>query len=141
VLSYKTLINVERAFREIKNFLEVGPLYHWNEKRVRGHIFVCVLAYLFEQELQVMYRRQWQKESEQIQLIPDQAERSQKQEELNRRWYTGERIIEELARWHVLKGEFLGKEFLSVPPPTPMVQRMLADVGIPLPSKLIPLTR
>lgn len=141
MLSYKTLINVERAFREIKNFLEVGPLYHWNEKRVRGHIFVCVLAYLFEQELQVMYRRQWQKESEQIQLIPDQAERSQKQEELNRRWYTGERIIEELARWHVLKGEFLGKEFLSVPPPTPMVQRMLADVGIPLPSKLIPLTR
>ncbi|MCF8567949.1 hypothetical protein LLE49_24810 [Alicyclobacillus tolerans] len=51
VTSYKTLMNVDRAFREIKNFLDVGPVYHWNEKRVRGHIFVCVLAYLFEQEI------------------------------------------------------------------------------------------
>jgi len=58
VLSYKTLMNIERAFREIQNFLEVGPLYHWNEKRVRGHIFICVLAYLLEQELQVLYRSQ-----------------------------------------------------------------------------------
>ena len=38
VTSYKTLMNVERSFREIKNFLDVGPMYHWNEKRVRGHI-------------------------------------------------------------------------------------------------------
>ncbi len=60
VTSYKTLMNVEREFREIKNFLDVGPMYHWNETRVRGHIFVCVLAYLFEQELQVIYRHSWQ---------------------------------------------------------------------------------
>lgn len=43
--------NVERAFREIKNFLDVGLMYHWNEKRGRGHIFVWVLAYLLEQEI------------------------------------------------------------------------------------------
>lgn len=141
VLSYKTLMNIERAFREIKNFLEVGPLYHWNEKRVRGHMFICVLANFFEQELQLLHKRQWQKEAEKIQLISDEAERSQKQEELDSRWYTRERIVEELARWHVLKGEFLGREFLSVPPPTPRVQRMFADVGIPLPLKLIPLTK
>nr|WP_041303496.1 hypothetical protein [Kyrpidia tusciae] len=56
VLSYKTLMGIERAFRQIKNFLDVGPVYPWNEKRVRGHIFVCVLlAYLFEQEMQVLY--------------------------------------------------------------------------------------
>jgi transposase len=57
VLSYKTLMRIEQAFRQIKNFLDVGSMYHWNERRVRGHIFVCVLAYLFEQELQVLYRR------------------------------------------------------------------------------------
>ncbi len=43
VLSYKTLMRIEQAFRQIKNFLDVGPMYHWNERRVRGHIFVCVL--------------------------------------------------------------------------------------------------
>jgi hypothetical protein len=44
ILSYKNLMNVEQAFREIKNFLDVGPLRHWNAKRVSGLIFVCVLA-------------------------------------------------------------------------------------------------
>lgn len=79
VLSYKTLMNVERAFQEIKNFLEVGPLHHWNEKRVRGHIFVCVLAYLFEQTLQTMYRQHWQEQATLISQITDEAEREQKQ--------------------------------------------------------------
>ena len=143
VLSYKTRMNVERAFREIKNILEVGPLYHWNEKRVRGHIFVCVLAYLLEQELQVLYRRQWQKEAYKIQQISDEDERIKQQEELDSHWYAGERIVEELASWHVQKAEFLGKEFLSVPPPppTPRTQQVLADIAIPLPQKIIHLLK
>lgn len=139
VLSYKTLMNVERAFREIKNFLEVGPLYHWNEKRVRGHIFICVLAYFFEQELQIMHRRQWQEERDRISQIADETERIKSQKELDRRWYTGEAIFKELGRWNVLKAEFLGKLFLSVPPPTPMAQQVLTNIGIPLPSKIISL--
>ncbi|HVJ49837.1 MAG TPA: hypothetical protein VM640_12030 [Desulfitobacterium sp.] len=56
-------------------------------------------------------------------------------------WYTGERMVEDLRRWHVLKGKFLGQEFLSVPPPTPMVQQILTDIGIPLPEKLIALAK
>ncbi|MHB1654438.1 MAG: hypothetical protein ACYCVD_18500 [Desulfitobacteriaceae bacterium] len=115
-MSYKTLMNVERAFREIKDFLEVGPLYHWNEKRVRGHIFVCVLAYLFEQEIQVMYRRHWEEEAKKVRELPDADERLIKQKELDERWYTGERIVKEVSRWHVLKAEFLGKAHLSVAP-------------------------
>lgn len=137
VLSYKTLMNVERAFREIKNFLEVGPLYHWNSKRVEGHIFICVLAYLFEQELQVLYRRHWQTESDKALKIPDEVERAKKQLELRDRWFTGESIVKQLSRWHALKGEFLGKKFLSVPPPSAMAQQMLSFVGIPLPAKII----
>jgi transposase len=137
VLSYKTLMNVERAFREIKNFLEVGPLYHWNAKRVRGHIFICVLAYLFEQELQVLYRRRWLEEADKTLKISDEVERVKKQVELNNKWFTGESIVKELARWHVLKGKFLDKAFLSVPPPTAMAQQMLTYVGIPLPAKII----
>lgn len=138
VTSYKTLMNIERAFREIKNFLEVGPLHHWNEKRVRGHIFVCVLAYLFEQELQILSRKKWQQEAEAIQEIPDKAECAKQQKELDDRWYTGEKIIQELRRWHVFKGEFIDREFISVPPPSSLVQEVLPEIGIPLPPKLLP---
>ena len=37
--SYKLLQMVERAFRCIKDELEVRPLYHWRERRIRGHVF------------------------------------------------------------------------------------------------------
>jgi hypothetical protein len=46
VLGYKQLANVERAFRCLKSVdLMVRPIWHNLEKRVRAHIFLCVLAY------------------------------------------------------------------------------------------------
>jgi len=139
VLAYKSLMNVERAFREIKNFLEVGPLHHWNAKRVRGHIFVCVLAYLFEQEMQVLYRRAWQREADGLDDIADPEEQERMSAALDERWYTGEAIVKELARWHCMKAEFLGKTFLSIPPAPGKVASMLDMMGIPTPERLIPL--
>lgn len=47
-LGYKSLWEVENAFREVKDFLKVRPIYHHNAERVKGHIFVCFLAYLLE---------------------------------------------------------------------------------------------
>lgn len=46
--SYKELQTVENAFDECKNFLYVRPVYHWKGRRVRAHIFVCVLSFLIE---------------------------------------------------------------------------------------------
>jgi len=48
VLSYKQLQQVERAFRELKDFLKIRPVYHYTEERVKAHVFLCVLAYLVE---------------------------------------------------------------------------------------------
>ncbi|MBV8335571.1 MAG: transposase, partial [Alphaproteobacteria bacterium] len=49
VRSYKALATVERAFRSCKTVdLEVRPVYHWNEQRVRAHVFLCLLAYHLE---------------------------------------------------------------------------------------------
>jgi len=46
VRSYKLLSNVERAFRSLKTVdLEVRPIFHHLEARVRAHIFLCMLAY------------------------------------------------------------------------------------------------
>jgi len=49
VAAYKGLAVVERAFRSFKlTDLEVRPIYHRLEKRVRSHIFLCMLAYYVE---------------------------------------------------------------------------------------------
>jgi len=46
VKTYKNLCQVEDAFREIKDFLKLRPIYHYSPQRVKGHVMVCVLAYL-----------------------------------------------------------------------------------------------
>lgn len=43
---YKELRDIERAFRELKTSLKARPAYHYTDKRVEGHIFVCVLGLL-----------------------------------------------------------------------------------------------
>lgn len=51
-LAYKDLWRVERAFREMKSSLDLRPVYHWKDRRVRGHIMVCFLALVLESALQ-----------------------------------------------------------------------------------------
>lgn len=52
VETYKSLAKVERAFRHLKTSdLEVRPIYHRLESRVRAHIFLCMLAYYVEWHL------------------------------------------------------------------------------------------
>jgi len=41
---YKELADIERAFRTLKSTLEIRPMYHWTEQRIRAHVFICVLA-------------------------------------------------------------------------------------------------
>jgi len=50
-LAYKGLWQVEQAFRTLKTPLELRPIYHWTELRVRGHITVCFLAFTLRQIL------------------------------------------------------------------------------------------
>jgi hypothetical protein len=45
---YKSLQNVERRFRVMKDFLSLRPMFHWTEARVRGHVALCVLAATIE---------------------------------------------------------------------------------------------
>ena len=49
VAAYKSLSNVERAFRSMKTVdLHVRPVFHYNAQRVRAHVFLCMLAYYVE---------------------------------------------------------------------------------------------
>ncbi|WP_427130028.1 IS1634 family transposase [Pseudarthrobacter sp. S9] len=45
VATYKSLANVERDFRSIKAIdLQLRPVHHYTETRVRAHVFICMLA-------------------------------------------------------------------------------------------------
>ena len=49
VVAYKSLAHVERAFRSMKTVdLNVRPVFHYSEQRVRAHVFLCMLAYYVE---------------------------------------------------------------------------------------------
>ena len=52
VLSYKSLAHAEQAFRTLKSIdLRVRPIHHHLERRVRAHIFLCMLAYYVQWHL------------------------------------------------------------------------------------------
>jgi transposase len=46
VENYKNLIKVEQAFRNMKTVqLEIRPIFHKTDARIRCHVFICMLAY------------------------------------------------------------------------------------------------
>jgi Transposase DDE domain len=51
VRAYKQLKTAERAFRTIKDTLEIRPIHHHLDHRVRAHAFLCMLAYYLSFEL------------------------------------------------------------------------------------------
>jgi hypothetical protein len=52
VRAYKQLKMAERAFGTMKDTIEIRPIHHHLETRVRAHIFLCMLAYYVSFELQ-----------------------------------------------------------------------------------------
>jgi hypothetical protein len=57
VRNYKSLAQVERAFRSLKTVdLKVRPIHHRKADRVRAHIFLCMLAYYVEWHMREAWR-------------------------------------------------------------------------------------
>ena len=53
VAAYKSLSLVEGAFRNLKTVsLEMRPVFHQKDDRIRSHVFVCVLAYYLQWHVQ-----------------------------------------------------------------------------------------
>jgi len=55
VESYKNLREVEMLFDDLKNFVDIRPIRHWLEVRVRAHVFICVLALLLKRIFEINY--------------------------------------------------------------------------------------
>jgi len=82
-LGYKQLIEVEEAFRTLKHTLELRPVYHRRDDRIRAHVLLCWLALLLVRVAEVRV-----------------------EERLGQR-YSWERIRAELERMHL--GTFRGQ--------------------------------
>ena len=53
VAAYKNLSVVEQAFRNLKTVaLEIRPVYHKKDDRIRSHVFLCMLAFYLQWHMQ-----------------------------------------------------------------------------------------
>ena len=59
---YKDLWQIERGFRQLKSELNMGPIYHWKDRRIRGHIMICFLAFCLRVSLEKKLKDYFQKE-------------------------------------------------------------------------------
>lgn len=57
---YSDLFEVEHTFRALKSQLEIRPVFHWNDKRIAGHICMCFIAYTFINHLRNLTKLQYQ---------------------------------------------------------------------------------
>jgi hypothetical protein len=147
VRAYKQLKEVERAFRTLKGPLELRPIHHRLEDRVRAHVFLCMLAYYLSWHL----RRAWKPllfDDEQPPERPDpvaKASRSQqaKRKAQTKRTATGEpchslqTLLDELATRtrNTIRLHGAAASFDQLSEPTATQARALALVESHTPTK------
>ena len=50
--AYHGLWRVENSFRMLKNYFATRPMFHWTEKRIRGHVMLNFISYVFERYIE-----------------------------------------------------------------------------------------
>jgi hypothetical protein len=69
-LGYKQLIEVERGWRDLKTHLDLRPVYHRAEHRIRAHVLLCWLALLLVRLAETHDpTRTWRRIREQLQTL------------------------------------------------------------------------
>ena len=138
VRGYKSLAQVERAFRSLKSLdLLIRPIHHRTEERVPAHIFLCLLAYYVEWHL----RRVWapllfedeelpQGRSHRDPVLPARSSDSTQAKKRTHQTADGlpvhsfSTLLADLATrarvTYSLKKDNSGPTFQQVPPPTPL---------------------
>jgi len=116
VSSYKKLELVEQAFRNLKTVqLEVRPVYHKTDDRIRSHVFLCTLAYYL----------QWHAHQRLQSFFTSDGTHK------NRQW-TMRNIIERLAAIRRDRVEMAGAEFYKITTPEADQEEILHALNIKL---------
>lgn len=109
VKTYKGLSVVEQAFRNLKTVsLEIRPVYHKKDDRIRSHVFLCVLAFYVQWHMQQRLQPLFEADGE----------------GKNRQW-TIENVIERLMAIRKQRVKVAGVEFDQVTQADPEQQKIL----------------
>jgi len=57
---YRDLFEVEHTFRALKSQLEIRPVFHWTDERIKGHVCMCFIAFIFINHLRIITGLQYQ---------------------------------------------------------------------------------
>jgi transposase len=68
-LGYKQLIEVEHGWRTLKHTLDLRPVYHRKEDRIRSHVLLCFLALLLTRVIEVETKQTWPTTRRELQRI------------------------------------------------------------------------
>jgi len=105
-LGYKNLLEAERGFRDMKSTLELRPVFHRLEHRIRAHILICWLALLL---IRIAERRSGQ---------------------------TWRRIALELQRLHLITLTGPDGTVEQTTPPTPLAAQILGATKVKAPPQI-----
>ncbi|MFQ6052416.1 MAG: IS1634 family transposase [Candidatus Hydrothermarchaeota archaeon] len=68
-LQYKRLFHIERTFRTLKSGINLRPLYHRADDRIKAHISLCVLAHFIERYAELKTNTTWDRIAKEISRI------------------------------------------------------------------------
>lgn len=53
---YRRLQHAERAFRHIKSYLKIRPIFHYLRQRIRAHVLICFLGFYLVKRMELELR-------------------------------------------------------------------------------------
>jgi hypothetical protein len=68
-LGYKQLLEVERGWRDMKQILDLRPVYHRSEERIRAHVLLCRLGLLLMRVAENTTGQTWTRLCDQLEQI------------------------------------------------------------------------
>jgi transposase len=68
-LGYKQLLEVERGWRDLKQVIDLRPVYHRKEERIRAHVILCWLALLLTRIAETTTSQTWPRLRRELQRI------------------------------------------------------------------------
>jgi len=68
-LGYKQLLEVERSWRDLKQVIDLRPVYHRKEERIRAHVILCWLALLLIRVAETATGATWNQIADELDLL------------------------------------------------------------------------
>jgi transposase len=109
VQQYKELQDIERCFRTLKSSLDIRPMYHWVDRRIEAHIFMCVMALQLQRVLRHRLR------TAKIDTSP-------------------ERVLEKLSFQRTVAANINGRTVQGIIPPTQGQLKIFDALQLPAPQ-------